>query len=321
MPDNESKRSLPRHYTLTDFNNDLKTLRDPLSFGYSSLQRLRIFPGSLTVVTAPTGGGKTAFLLNVLLNLLRDHPESRFAFWSYEEPAHLILAKLQMIAVSRLGKDHSFPDTETALHRIRSRRGLSAEVRERLEQVEGYIKGKRPRLLLMQEHLDSTRLMGGIESLHDKHKFDGLFLDYVQQVPSGVPQSSGYLGIKLVVNALRKVATSKRLPVIVAAQVSGTDANLRTREGRDIEMDASLWIHLDIPKAAGEDHPKYDRRTIKVLKHRYGSLGAPIDLHFEGKSFAFTEPNQPTGELLTTLPSEIYLHESMRTGDEHDETT
>lgn len=308
--------STPQPYTLKEYQKDLKSLRAPLSFGYSNMQRLRIYPGSLTVVTAPTGGGKTAFLLNVLLNLLRDHPEETFAFWTYEEPAHLIMAKLQTIAVSRLGSTYAFTDFNRALGQIRSRRGLPKAVRERLEMVESYVQGKKPRLLLLHQHFDSEKLRDGIDQLHEKHKLSGVLLDYVQQVPSSLSQSSGYLGIKAVVNALRAAATSHDLPIIVAAQVAGEDDTLRTREGRDIEMDASLWVHLETPLEAGQ--PLHDRRLVKVLKHRYGPTASPEQLHFDGKAFAFRELNQPDGEILLTLPSELYLDESMRVGNEHE---
>jgi len=314
-------------YTVSDFNKDRKKIEDPIAFGFPSLGRLGIFKGTLSVVSAKTGEGKTSFMLNVLLNLLRDDEERQFVFWTYEEPSYLILAKLQLIAAAREQGVEEMDGFREFLSRLRRDR-IPKTAKPAVERIEGYLSGRRPRLLLFGDHVDAQTLPSALKSLHKEHQgnLGAVFIDYVQQIPpaprDGPGQAPGYREIKAAVGALRRFAVDTNVPVIVGAQVTsdntsrkGANPSLNTRESRDIEMDAALWIHLEVPKRRrGEtDRPDFDHRTVKVMKHRYGPTGEAVDLRFVGKHFLFQDVNQPTGTLAyTPLESGLYLHESMR---------
>lgn len=320
------------------FRHEGGKVESSIGFGFPSLEHLRIYPDTITVVTAPTGGGKTSFLLNVLLNLLEQHPDERFVFWTYEESGLMLLAKLCLIAASRRPDRHEFADFQdfqTHLQAYFRGGALPEPVRASVEQVEGYLKAGR--LLMIDAHATATVMAEKIKELaldskgnprHDRPK--AVFLDYIQQVPADSRESASYREIKVVVNALRRAASEQHISMIVGAQVTDR-SQINTREGRDIEMDAALWIHLEdpavlaqvtSPKRQARDRrgsppplPTGDsgKRTVLVQKHRYGAKGGGVTLYFDGRYFLFRDPNDsPTAAPKHVLPSQLYLHPSLK---------
>lgn len=82
-------------YTSYDFKKDLHHIHRGFKTGYDALDEYAsIPPDSLTIIGGRTGGGKTTFMLNLLVNMIQEYQDHFFIFLSYEETNVRIVGRL-----------------------------------------------------------------------------------------------------------------------------------------------------------------------------------------------------------------------------------
>jgi replicative DNA helicase len=95
--------------------NEIREGQDGLKTGFAALDdgMVRLMPGSLNIVGARTGNGKTAFLMNMAVQVAAEYKDKVFYHVPYEEPkAALLMRYLRIIS----GQNWSTKDIKAAMN-------------------------------------------------------------------------------------------------------------------------------------------------------------------------------------------------------------
>jgi replicative DNA helicase len=308
-------QELPR-YTLQQFLSEIRTMPEGLQTGYPELdEHLRLSQNGITIIAARPSHGKTSMKMNLLLNLLAQHPDRTFVFFSYEEPVKIITLKLLNILAGVRFQGQQLPDLtaylrqQTAHHEASS--GIAA-LEEAKHTLGGYLESGR--LVLSGERYTSHEIKSVIHRLKNsaqhfaqnlvqhalqKNSFNigGVFVDYVQKIKPHGKFTTRQLELQHVSADLHSIAVEHNIPVIVGAQFNRevrTESDIREdclREAGDLEQDANvvlaLWnpakanteeTSLHLASVAAQD-PRRVELNVKILKNRDGAVhlkGVPL---------------------------------------------
>ena len=284
---------LPEPHLLEDLLREIKTITPALSSGYSWLDKIAKIPtGALTIIAGRPGQGKTAFQLNLLVNMLRIYPDKRFYFFSYEEQWEKIASKIIMIMAGEILQAET--NQGAYINYLQEKRGTNKKIDLAIQEYEKA--SKEGRLLVSDDMYRIEDLATVIELLAKTGETGAVFIDYIQRIPAPT-QSQRYLDIKLISDTVLRQAVSLGIPIILGAQLNrasggGAEATLaELREGGDIEQDASLVLSLyseALEKAQSnliEAKVKRDTEVVmkvSVLKNRGGQPGISKEMRFIG---------------------------------------
>jgi len=291
---------LPEPYLLEDLTHELRTTAPALSSGYSWLDKIAMIPaGALTIIAGRPGQGKTAFQLNLLVNMLRNYPDKRFYFFSYEEPKRKIASKIIMIMAGEILQAETNQGAYT--NYLQEKRGTNKKIDLAIQEYEKAT--SEGRLLISDDMYRIEDLATVIELLSKTGDTGAVFIDYIQRIPAPA-QSQRYLDIKLISDTVLRQAVSLGIPIILGAQLNrasggGAEATLaELREGGDIEQDASLVLSLyseALEKAQStplEGKVKRDAEVVmkvSVLKNRGGQPGISKEMRFIGPTLTIKQ--------------------------------
>jgi DNA primase len=285
-------------YTLARLQEDVLQAPEGLKTGYERLDKtLRIPSGTLTIVAARPGQGRTAFLMNLLLNLVSGNPEKSFFFLSLEEARRWVALKL----INILG-------------------GTTVEEARNLEQMERYIRGghtgtpgiekakqefqaltEQGRLWILDEPCVVEDLKDALVTLSEKHEVGAVLVDSVEKLKTRRVYPARGMELQRLSGQLREAAESLRFPVILGAQLHADAANVESlrldpsMEWGNLAQDAGLVIAIcSAPdRKAGEGQtPSADPRVdlkLTVLKNRNGPSGWAASLSFHRPTLTVTE--------------------------------
>jgi replicative DNA helicase len=277
-------------YTLEDLQRELSQTKEGLKTGYTELdEMIRIPNKAITLVAGRPSHGKTTFMLNLFLNLIKQYPDQHFYFFSYEETCQQIALKV-----------------------INILSGWIFNEAQNLIQLEGYLKagstnfdmverGKNKyqelvtsgRLRITGEPYHVHQLGAIIANLKSKEPLGAVFIDYIQKIKN--KQRFGTRQLELADTSSIILETAKRcsIPIILGAQL-GRDKESKNkvkldnlREAGDLEQDANLVLGLFNPameKAQDEQTQLTDRKVeLKVtpLKNRNGIVNKTVSLDFD----------------------------------------
>lgn len=250
-----------------------------LKTGFRALDgvlHVRFDPGSLNIIAARPGVGKTTSLVNLARNLSsgrNDLPQKKTVFVTLEDPKTRIAIKLAgALAGVRPGEgmsDFDFTDFQMACREV-EKWALSV-----IEQPCGY---------------SVVELRSLARRLKAEEKLDILLVDYLQYLSSGRTGGKAYSTrheeVSEVSRGLKALAGELEIPVVTAAQLnreaeSRPDRKPRIsdlRESGSLEQDASIVILLGNPsdslkKEEIEAQGLQDRIFAHVAKNRYGPTG------------------------------------------------
>jgi len=293
---------LPEPYLLEDLEEELRTTTPALSSGYSWLDKIAKIPtGALTIIAGRPGQGKTAFQLNLLVNMLRIYPDKRFYFFSYEEPKRKIASKIIMIMAGEILQAET--NQGAYANYLQEKRGTNKKIDLAIQEYEKAT--SEGRLLVSDDMYRIEDLATVIELLAKTGETGAVFIDYIQRIPAPT-QSQRYLDIKLISDTVLRQAVSLDIPIILGAQLNrasggGAEATLaELREGGDIEQDASLVLSLyseALEKAQSnplEGRVKRDAEVVmkvSVLKNRGGQPGISKEMRFIGPILTIRQEN------------------------------
>lgn len=252
---------------------------------------LELPAGAITVIAAASGHGKTAMLINLILDVCRLHPDKEFHFFSLEESAAAVTAKMLNTFLDLDFSGRNEPALEAYLKgdpRFIKNEYLS-ELREKEAQFWPLL-GKQIFIHYLEQGT-AEEFCEAVQWLHRRRNVGAVFADYLQLF--GL-ENRGKLDrqeeLKRVCLMLKNTAIETGLPLCFAAQFNRevttekkSQEYTKIGEAGDIERVAALILGLwnrsfNPPKKTetdgGEEAPApADVMAARVLKWRGGPVG------------------------------------------------
>ena len=227
---------------------------------------------SLIICAALAGTGKTAFLLNLLLNGVKatkaDGTNYRGAMFSIEMDKDELSERLVSIQSGIDAQTLRKPKTMTSEQRKEMAKAISF-----LENLEIIISDK--------EELNVSEIRTKVRKANKKKKIDFLLIDYLQLVDgSGKKFENRQAEVSEVTHQLKVLARKLKIPVICAAQLAKTAEQRPDKRGRmedlresgRIGQEANLVIFVHRQELYDVSDEWKDLAEIYAGKHRRGPL-------------------------------------------------
>ena len=251
-----------------------------ISTGYKSLDQIieGFMPGQLVTVGAGTGVGKSAFAVNLALNITKQG--YKVGLWSFEMDKQEVYQRIisNITEISRMDK-------------------LCSE--ERYNAVKEYFKENKHNIEVFTDRirdLGSFYLQCRKEAIGENMKV--IIIDYVQLIHlSGFSGNNRVAEIELITKTLKNMASELGITVIILSQLSREYQKRENkqpilsdlRDSGSIEQDSNLVIFLhrqdDYPLVL-KDYEKII--TVIVAKNRDGRSGSFV-LKYQGNITKFKE--------------------------------
>lgn len=224
-------------------------------FGYSNMDKVvQLPPTGVVVISGRTNHGKTAFMINVALNLAKQ-TDLNVIFLSYEFP--LVELNLRMIKTLHGVKfsDSGFEDDRIYTDHIR-KRDIPA-----VNQYIELLKSKKLRVADAATELDEV--LDLMDVMAKQGQPTCIIVDYFQVIPlpDNVHNKNRYLVLKDLVEKIRLKANTNHQLLIGGSQLTaGIDSPATdvVRESKDIENTATLHLKVwNKTKARNEKEQKY----------------------------------------------------------------
>ena len=251
------------------------------------------FSSGLHILIGSPGAGKTSYALQIADNMARRGQPVMFV--SAEMRADDIKAK----SYARHSLDMGQPMDANEILTLGERKdgaALVKRLRELYQAVGDNI------VIIPREKIDTPE---AIEHIVDEYyEATGmspvLYIDYLQQVAAKFPSGSDKQAVDTVLAKIGDLGAKYNMTIILISSIgrSSYDKPLTLAACKDsgtIEYAADTIMALDYTdRAKGPDfcarHPNLPRKvTLKLLKNRFGCLGASVDLKFDAKYNIFTE--------------------------------
>lgn len=295
-----SYRLLTRPITEDEIRENLKRKPDSLDSGFTiNKENLLIPSGAITIIAAPTSHGKTTFLINLALNLLKGAKSKPVYLFSYEENREAILLKTLN---TYIGKPLSVNNRRSIEDYFKTGEDtfISTDYRGEFKaQKDAFFKtlvdsGK------LNVHYDShsvEELVGAIKHLHKHAEIGAVLIDYMQLLRlKNNPTNSRQEELKQVCLDLKDCAVETGLPIILGAQFNRTVTSIdklhatAIGEAGDIERIANLIIgfwnktFIEVDKNNSEPSSLSPEIHAVVLKGRDMGAGGTEIFNFDGNT-------------------------------------
>jgi replicative DNA helicase len=274
-----------RNSLADNFNNmmqDLEKQRDnkdsnKLYTGFPDLDRILagFHPEELTILAARPGKGKTAFAIQLMIELAH---KGNYCYFISREMSELQLTKRITANMAQINGD-----------KFRLAKNLSSQELKQLEEMREYITA------LPIDIDDKTETVQEIRSkcweLHHNNKLDILIIDYLQLLNSSGQHSSRREQVESISRNLKQISMEFNIPVIALSQLSRASIDNQEpqlhhlRESGSLEQDADNVIFLHVPEDA--------EQTLKVIiaKQRNGGTGT-VNLNLDKSTLKFTSQSR-----------------------------
>lgn len=258
---------------------------------------LNLEGGEISVIAAPTGHGKTSFIINILSQVLENNPHSSVYLFSYEEARAPIVCLALNCFIGRKISQNNRESIKTYF-REGNVQFISENMRplfvEKKNQFFDELIQQR-RLNVFYSSYSVEDLVGAIHFLAKQTpKPSVICIDYMQLLRLGNPGkiSSRQEELKQICLLLKDCAVETGLPILIAAQFNRTVQNERELlaqaigEAGDIERIAALILGL-WNKKFSQERPE-EAIHVKVLKGRNIPMGAQEIFDFDGNACKIT---------------------------------
>ena len=248
--------------------------------GFGGLDRAMggLVPGSVTIISARSGGGKTDLALNVALRMAQKG--NKVLYCTMEMPTTQLLQR----AASQLARIEG--------ERVRDR-NLSEEEKNDIDMLMDVLE-KKARIWWQDEpEISVARVRNKMELC----KPDVVFIDHIGLMKRPEYKDS-YRSLGKVSNALKQLALEKKIPIIEIVQMNRSvegRANKRPvlsdlRETGDLEQDADYVLFLwpdEEPQEQMHGNAWRDM-NVSLAKNRHGRTG-DFKFHWQPQFHTFTE--------------------------------
>ena len=268
-------------------------------------EEITIPAGAISVIAGATSHGKTALLINLALNIVKDPKEGEVHFFSYEEDSDAILLNtLNTYIGEELSQNNrksikSYFKTGSTEFIERERRDIFIDQKERF--FKELIDNRK--LNIHYCNYNSETLIEAIRYLNKYAKPKAILIDYIQllNLPEGKYKTySRQEEIKQICIALKDLSIETGLPIILGAQFNREVVNhlkvhaTNIGEAGDIERIANLilgiWNCNKTPIGTDSELKKINDINTKgtiyttVLKNRGGKSDIFTNLKFNGNT-------------------------------------
>ncbi|MGD0233161.1 MAG: DnaB-like helicase C-terminal domain-containing protein [Syntrophorhabdales bacterium] len=292
-------------YTLEDLVKDITQTGRGLKTGYESLDKLvRIPQGAITIVAGRPSHGKTTFLLNLLLKMVKADPGGHFFFFSYEESKRQVGLKLINILSGVVIRDPRQNLTQIENYLRGNNKGNS-----KIEDGKGLFKTftETDRLWVIDEPYFVDDLTDTIAYLKERYGIGAVFIDYLQKVKIKGRYPTRQLELQKISERVLETAKALSLPIILGAQL-GRDVGTKDtakkvrldnlREAGDIEQDANLVLGLyNEAMQMDEDSGEFSTENevdlrVTILKNRNGVVNDDVTFTFNRPILTIEEKDE-----------------------------
>lgn len=280
-------------YTEDKVKSTLSGAKEALDTGYTiGEDKLELPAGALSIFSAPTSHGKTALLINLLLQTASNYPDKEFYLFSYEESGEAILLKtlntyldLEISRNNRKSLQSYYRTGEDNFIKKEARADFHAKRKEFFTDLIAT-----RRVNIVGSSYDSDTLIKAIQHLNKKTNIGGVFIDYFQLLNLPESRLSNYgsrqTELKEICINLKDLAVDTGLPITLGAQFNREVTSplkihaTKIGEAGDIERIANLLIGF-WNTAFTPALDKGDQKLDKVLQEKGLNLGVPGKLYLE----------------------------------------
>jgi replicative DNA helicase len=221
-----------------------------------------LHPEELTLIAARPGIGKTAFALQLMINLAKKENQCLFVS---REMSNMQIAKRLLANVS-----------EVDGQKMRYCNSLETKDWKKIGEAEEFL-SVLP--IEINDKLSSVQeIRAYCRELKNKEQLDILIVDYLQLCKSLKKSENRRQEIEDISRQLKEISTEFGIPVIALSQLSRESVNSgepelhHLRESGSLEQDADNVIFLHIPKDTNEQAQMFEIKVI-VAKQRNGPTG------------------------------------------------
>lgn len=292
-------------YTLEDFDADLKNIPESLTldahrWGNVLSENVEIQPGSVNIVAARTGTGKTTFMINLTAYFANKYKEKTFIFINYEEMPRDVAWRFISVLTGPRKEMKTRKEYVAALKAGRSTAAIELG-RQKFDTLT-----KQNSLLIDCQCFGITDLCNHISYYCENYNIGAIFVDYIQRVKNDnrdVNTPTRQLEIQYVSGELVQIAREKAIPIILGAQVTRSKDTKkeeaptleRIRESGDIEQDANTVLCLHVKSEDKDQKPitgNIVTLEVHIEKNRNGERGNCGELNWH-KSEYYIESGKP----------------------------
>ncbi len=272
------------------WRDDVLTGSPPILYpvGAGELARIEVGPNLVTLFGGAPGGGKTALVMQMVVDALRLTPTLRALVCNIEMPASVLLDR-QLARLSGID-----------LSSIRYRK-LGAAHADRLDQAMNTLEHMAERLCFVRPPFD----LGNVARSADACEADLIVLDYIQRIPPPGWSGDRRGSVDATMNYLRQFADAGIAVIVVAAVARTKDRKGRSSYDADGLSLASYRESSELEFGADDafilttDRQDVNRVTLRHLKARH-TEAKDLQLRFDRPRQSFT-PVEPEAE--TARPS------------------
>ncbi|MFV0480154.1 MAG: replicative DNA helicase [Anaerorhabdus sp.] len=256
---------------------------------YRDLDRLThgLQPGDLIILAARPSMGKTAFALNMGMNISLTYPSQALAIFSLEMPAEQLISRI-LSAKSGVKGDH----LRTGYLNQGEWNSLSEAVTE-LKSTKIFIDDT--------PGVRTSEIFSKCRKLQSEHGLSCIIIDYIQLISgSGKSNDNRQQEVSEISRNLKSLARELKVPVIALSQLSRSVESRPDkkpmmsdlRESGSIEQDADLIMlmyresYYDEEKKQEAQEKGVESVEVNVAKHRNGATRR-IEVAFKAEVNAF----------------------------------
>jgi replicative DNA helicase len=221
--------------TLERLKEDIDNAAEKLPTGFPSLDHRVSLPNQkFTLIASRPQHGKTAFMLNMLLNMCQKYPRQHFLYYSYGEPKQDIEIKLINISGEIPFSPQEVEGITTNFKRwqYEFRNRDIHFLKDKAENAPGY-KGLKnfleisSRVHIIDADYKIIDLLDSIQAFNNTLPVGAVFIDYLQAIRPGktqlsLPRDQQVQGIA---HQLIDICNESRFPLIVGAQLARGEIN------------------------------------------------------------------------------------------------
>jgi len=208
--------------SLEDIVKKMSHAGDTIKTGIDPVDKMvTVFPGTTIYIGGRTSHGKTAFMLNVLINMVELYPEKTFVLYHYEEPNTNILPKLtNLLHAGEMLPPEVERDSyyRFFFNYFRDQRNDIPTVNEKRDLLAQYM--KEGRLILIDQRLSAEKLHATLLSLSERHDIGAAFIDFIQKVPTDKSVSGIRERIVAATDHFSEAAKELNIPLFIGAQMN-----------------------------------------------------------------------------------------------------
>jgi replicative DNA helicase len=240
--------------------------------------------GEISIITARSGGGKSAFMGSSALNMARIHKDSGesspVAIFSMEMPKDQLIARF---VTDMTGIDGRVIRTG----RYVDGKPLSDEDRISIDNALEELQTL-PLYIVDAERLSAQEIIRTARALMIDKGVQVFFIDYLQLMSYDNEMGKHY-GLGDGVKQLKAFVKRYKVAVVILAQYHETKETIR--DATDPEKDCALWVHLSIDFDERDDQGVCPA-TVEVRKSRHGPVGKATVL-YNARRLSFLAKDMP----------------------------